>query len=803
MENSFEVLLKIYEKKMNYENEKLDFKEIFNFNNERDKLEILKDLVSFANTNGGYIVYGVTNSYEWIGLDADRSSEIDDIKIIDFSRKYIDAPLEFKCGTYDLNGNTFYLITIEKHNGELISFTKDGNYSSTSLTKKKEIKTVFKAYSQYGRVGSSSKPINNDKLFKKRRNNENNIVSNLDQVMIPYVNYIDRPEEKNKLIERLNQKNIRNVQINGLGGIGKTSFIRNFCEELITKKILLDEGVDFIVWITGKMTLFLDSGETKIIRDAEITYEEVLCEIGKVFQIDSYDYTEFEGKILEILSLYNSILIFDNMETINDNKILKFLAKIPPSKTRIIFTTRENMNDLQYARIDLDGFKKEQFEEYLEKQIRYFDSKNAIDIKDIKRNFGTIYSSVQGSPIMANMIAYKICQGMNMSNLLRQLNDKSVKNKTTYDKAMEFCFEEVFSSLDLLEKEIMFILSIPDSNEEYFTIPDIMMCTNADENLVVEKMMKLYKLSFCSLKNGQYSSQNLVKLFSNKKLSSDNEIDVDTLKSKYSELKREKEKLGVMSNTFYSNANAYTYDEKNAALQMKATIDEYEITGNLEETYKKINKLEEEYPNFAYIYFRRALFEKELESSSEVVRKYFEKAISLNQSNDHYYTEYAFYLEKINKVDAVQKFKNAIELNNENRSAHHGLALCYVKMYNNKEEFKTMKDVILNEFKAGYSKIDNYYWNKHNINNYHAHSTYLKNIGELNEALRVCQEGIQKYPHASMLYTLEGNIKLAIDPNYINPERIKEVRRGVFSNASDEVLKDLIKQTNYKSKKRY
>ena len=144
MENSFEVLLKIYEKKMNYENEKLDFKEIFNFNNERDKLEILKDLVSFANTNGGYIVYGVTNSYEWIGLDADRSSEIDDIKIVDFSRKYIDAPLEFKCGTYDLNGNTFYLITIEKHNGELISFTKDGNYSSTSLTKKKKLKQFLK-----------------------------------------------------------------------------------------------------------------------------------------------------------------------------------------------------------------------------------------------------------------------------------------------------------------------------------------------------------------------------------------------------------------------------------------------------------------------------------------------------------------------------------------------------------------------------------------------------------------------------------------------------------------------------------
>ena len=52
---------------MNYENERIDFKEIFTFDETRDRLEIIKDIVSFANTNGGYIVYGVNNKFEWVG----------------------------------------------------------------------------------------------------------------------------------------------------------------------------------------------------------------------------------------------------------------------------------------------------------------------------------------------------------------------------------------------------------------------------------------------------------------------------------------------------------------------------------------------------------------------------------------------------------------------------------------------------------------------------------------------------------------------------------------------------------------
>ena len=70
----------------------------------------------------------------------------------------------------------------------------------------------------------------------------------------------------------MNNKTIRNVQINGLGGIGKTSFVIDFCEKIIDNKVTLNNKFHFIVWITGKKTLFLETGNIQTIRKNDITY---------------------------------------------------------------------------------------------------------------------------------------------------------------------------------------------------------------------------------------------------------------------------------------------------------------------------------------------------------------------------------------------------------------------------------------------------------------------------------------------------------------------------------------------------
>lgn len=343
-------------------------------------------------------------------------------------------------------------------------------------------------------------------------------------------------------------------------------------------------------------------------------------------------------------------------------------------------------------------------------------------------------------------------------------------------------------------------MSIPDSNEEVFSIPDIMECTGETESVILNKIDNLHNLSFCVGKNGNYSSPNLVKIFSSKKLSLDKSINVDELKEKYNKLAQEKNRLNKMSDSFYSNAKAYTYSEKTAAYMMKVLVDEFELTDNKDDVIKKMNNLEEENPNFAFIFFRRALFEKDLGSNYEVIRSYFERALELDSTNDHYWAEFAFYIEKIIRNEAIGFFKNAIKLNDNNCSAHHGLAISLTKLYNNKEELFIEKDAIIKEYIKGYSNIENIYWIKHNIVNAHSHISYLRSIQCINEALNVCLEWLQKYPNENKLLVLEGQLRKKIDPMYINKERINNMKTGIFRNADDATIANIIRKTNYRKK---
>ena len=97
-ENNQSTFDDLYFNRRNCESNVLDYKKEFHFGTQRQKLELTKDIVSFANANGGCIVFGVTDSYVWEGLD-DGSDDYDDIQIHDFIRKYIDREIDFEIGT--------------------------------------------------------------------------------------------------------------------------------------------------------------------------------------------------------------------------------------------------------------------------------------------------------------------------------------------------------------------------------------------------------------------------------------------------------------------------------------------------------------------------------------------------------------------------------------------------------------------------------------------------------------------------------------------------------------------------------
>jgi len=136
------------------ESRPLDFKELFDPNNNGDWCEIIKDLVAMANTDGGYLIVGARNDGSSSGTDLQAVASIDQALVVDKIAKYTDVQPE------EVNLRHFAHKGIERvifHVGEAdapIVFVRPGTYQ---VSPRKQ-KTAFGKGTLYFRHGSKSEP---------------------------------------------------------------------------------------------------------------------------------------------------------------------------------------------------------------------------------------------------------------------------------------------------------------------------------------------------------------------------------------------------------------------------------------------------------------------------------------------------------------------------------------------------------------------------------------------------------------------------------------------------------------------
>ena len=111
----------------------LDFKEVIDFDNKKEKLELVKDIVSMANHYpGGYLVIGACDD----GTPSDRACEndwkkFDSAVLNDQLKSYIDVPIRLYSQHHDLGGHVFQVICVmSPKNGLPIPFSKPGRYDA-------------------------------------------------------------------------------------------------------------------------------------------------------------------------------------------------------------------------------------------------------------------------------------------------------------------------------------------------------------------------------------------------------------------------------------------------------------------------------------------------------------------------------------------------------------------------------------------------------------------------------------------------------------------------------------------------
>lgn len=191
--------------KLGHEEEALDYKEDADLDkNKKNKVDLVCDLVAMANTDGGYVIYGVHDNgdgtFDNVGVDQRCKELLVQENLMNWLDKYIDPKLHLLSTSLTYKNQEYVLICVYRNNLP-IPFRIAGQYQD------EELKTKFKAGELFVRQGARSVRANYDdvrRLFEEVRSDERD----KSQPSFPHI-----VERLDNIIELLGGRPVANLEV--------------------------------------------------------------------------------------------------------------------------------------------------------------------------------------------------------------------------------------------------------------------------------------------------------------------------------------------------------------------------------------------------------------------------------------------------------------------------------------------------------------------------------------------------------------------------------------------------------------
>ena len=225
------------------------------------------------------------------------------------------------------------------------------------------------------------------------------------------------------------------VTIDGIGGIGKSALALEVAHRYLRDYDRLpdEERFDAIIWTSAKASVLTADGiapRQQITR----TLDDIYTAIAVTLEREAITRARPEGQdalVTKALTSQRTLLIVDNLETVDDERVSAFLRELP-APTKAIVTTRHRIN-VAYP-IRLMGMAKEDAlvligQECEEKGVALTKTESA-----------KLYVRTGGVPLAMVWSVAQIGYGYSVDAVLQRLGEP------TGDIA-RFCFEEVTSNI--------------------------------------------------------------------------------------------------------------------------------------------------------------------------------------------------------------------------------------------------------------------------------------------------------------------------------------------------------------------
>lgn len=777
---------------LNTESDEFDYKEVFKFDT-KGKVELLKDIYAFANTKGGYIIYGVTNSFSWIGLD-DRSDEtIDDTSIHQAIENYIEGKIDVVFNEIDYDGKEFLLFYIKPSKG-ILTAKKNGAYEVKSRKGKQSTKFAFRENDVYCRRGSRS--IKADAIYYKQKKHNFKIVENISTTSKRYNNFIGRSLDLKKLHSLVSHPNVNLVQVDGIGGIGKTTLVHHYCEKLIAENDDYNLPFEFMIWMSAKRTEYTAKGIREIKRFLT-NYEDVINEIVSFLEIsvDSLDdeSESDEEKVKQFLSSHKVLLIIDNMETLIDEDLIDLLQNLP-RQSKAILTTRETASDWQMAKHSVEGFPELEFIDFMNSEHERLTSKKLSSV--ILNKIDKVYKYTKGMPLAGKLIIDQLSNNTDINYIIRGL-----EKGTTYSELLKFCFDGTLKKLSADEKSVLYTFSLTE-NDQFLTVDDLVYITGLDHDTIGGKVLpKLTKHSLCFSKENSefgigYTSPYLSKVHvKNMKNIPKRELVLE----KFEKFIGEQlliEDTTINDEKFFARIYAISHEEKLSARKIENVFDIYFNSG-IDAALLLLDSEINDLPNFGYLrYMRGKIYDaSKVDQSYPNARQNYVKATKLEPRLIEAWIDLGFLdiRQKSSKKNRQKEllsnqksyFENALKIDDSNNRANLGYAITLTEL-SRRLSHRNQKLEKISTAREANDYFEKVYQNSDSQNRrhdkligmaYHKHASNLAyNLRDFDTAFEICKKGKNKFPLDKKLQHLYEEIRIKINPEKIKEEAIEMLR---------------------------
>ena len=441
----------------------------------RSLSELVKDVVSFFNSSGGYLI---------IGFD-DKKRALCGFKehlVIDDLKRRIEAdlgkPIDFVYRLVAFRGTHVGLLFVPRRpEADLpVQFVKN------SKGKNSKGNCVYEKNDVFGRFDDSCRraetPADYAFLFSrdtglghKDQNMHKSIVyANLPSRDPTLVEFFGRSDELRQLWEWMFDKYNPTKLVTGLGGMGKTTLVREFCEQIEHSPPAF---VNNILWFGAKKYSFRADLGRPVSNTGEFApdfstpnelYRLILEKIAfsdeELEGIDGRD--DFIDALSSGLSVISAFIVVDDLDTLSPDDQAEIFQTLNTAiglanregsvSSRAIFTSRINLGAAPAQLLQVQGIAKADFLKLTRRYAEALDVKLKVssDAKVFRRFFD--YSG--GSPLFLKSILQLVVLGESLDRALNEWRDNEGED------VRNFAFKRELEQLSDRQRRLLYALCV-------------------------------------------------------------------------------------------------------------------------------------------------------------------------------------------------------------------------------------------------------------------------------------------------------------------------------------------------------